>query len=204
MENGASTKAPMLTVPTVSSNMQTRTLSHKRLPCDTTGQKPNRLLFYLHIWKMKLGCSNSSQPSFLPAFQYIIISNFTHIHRHAQRWANINNLKRISIPKIRSFILQSIFVHARTHAHRHTTKWTEHNETGGKPLCKIWKGQRILYGWSAISPAWSCRIIRPPLHINKKGHRNHFTLGIALKNSTENTKTSKKHKFWRQLTGHRI
>ena len=85
MANGASTKAPMLTVPTVSSNMQTRTLSHKRLPCDTMGQKPNRLLFYLHIWKMKLGCSNSSQPSFLPAFQYIIISNFTHEDRHAQR-----------------------------------------------------------------------------------------------------------------------
>lgn len=142
-------------------------------------------------------------PTFLPAFQYIIISNFTHTHRRAQRWTNINNLKRIFIPKIRSFILQSIFAHARTHAHRHRTKWTEHNETGGKPLCKIWRGQWLLCVWSAISPAWSYRIIRPPLDINKKGHTNHFTLGIALKNSTENTKTSKKNKFWRQLTGHR-
>lgn len=127
MENGASTKAPMLTVPTVSSNMQTRTLSHKRLPCDTTGQKPNRLLFYLHIWKMKLGCSNSSQPNWsVPAFQHIIISNFTYTHRCTQRWANINNLNF----SYKKYVLSYYRAFLRTHAHNACMHAYRHTQNG--------------------------------------------------------------------------
>lgn len=133
MENRASTKAPMLTVPTVSSNMQTRTLSHKRLPCDTTDQKPNKLFFYLHIWKMKIGCSNSSQPNWsVPSFQYITIPNFTHTHRHTQRWVNINNLKRIFIQKMffhtpEHFCACTHTMHARMRTDTHKIDRTQWN-----------------------------------------------------------------------------